>query len=326
MDFRVKLWGIRGSLPTPHPPEEFREILLHMLQMYEEKRSDVKSPAEFLASLNPPFHGGFGGHTSCIEVAHGEDNRLIVDGGSGLRRLGERMLLTDLGKGKGEAHILLTHFHWDHLIGLPFFVPIFIPGNKINFYAVHDDLEENIRLMFRKPNFPVDYKDLGAEIVFHKLEPRKKKMFGEIAVTPYQLDHPDPCWGFRFECNGKVFSHCVDSEMTRISPDDLGEDLPLYQGVDLALMDAQYTFVEATERINWGHASAPVGLDLAMREGIKRALFIHHDPAASDVKIQQLENQTREYYETALKHSKNQKRHHHEVDWEFAREGMEIVL
>lgn len=300
MDFRIKLWGIRGSLPAPHPPDELREILLHMLQLYEEKRSELKSPHEFLEQLNPPFRGGFGGHTSCVQVSSGEDH-LIIDCGSGIRPLGERLLLTELGKGKGEAHILLTHFHWDHLIGIPFFIPIFIPGNQIHFYGVQDDLEKNIRMMFQKPNFPVDYGDLGADIHFHQLEPRKPKAFKNIQVTPYELDHPDPCWGYRFDCAGKSFAHCVDSEMTRVSPSDLGDDIGLYQNVDLAVMDAQYTFVEATERINWGHASAPVGLDLAMREGIKRTLFVHHDPAASDVKIQQLEKQTREYYEAALK-------------------------
>src|SRR5690606_23912279 len=136
----------------------------------------------------------------------------------------------------------LTHFHWDHLIGLPFFIPIFIPGNKIHFYAPHDDLEENIRLMFRKPNFPVEFENLGAQIFFHKLEPRKTRKFWDMNVTPYQLDHPYPCWGYKIEKNGKIFSHCVDSAMTRVSREDLGDDLPLYQDADIALMDAQYTF------------------------------------------------------------------------------------
>lgn len=322
---KIKLWGIRGSLPTPHPPQEYREILHHILNLYEQQRDMVKSPSQFLEKLGPETVGGYGGHTSCVQISSGE-HTLVIDGGSGIRRLGERMLLGNLGRGKGEAHILLTHFHWDHLIGLPFFVPIFIPGNTIHFYAPHDDLEENIRLMFKKPNFPVNFENLGAKIVFHKLEPRVPVKFWDMTVTPYRLDHPDPCWGYRVEKNGSVYSHCVDSEMTRVSREDLGEDLPLYQNVDLALMDAQYTFVEATEKINWGHASAPVGLDLAMREGIKQVLFVHHDPAASDVRIQELDRQTRDYYEIALKHSRQQNRQHHEVNWTFAREEEEFKL
>lgn len=325
MAMKVKLWGVRGSLPTPHPPQEHREVLHHILNLYEKSRDNFKSPTQFLESLGPQTVGGFGGHTSCIQVRSG-DNSLIIDGGSGLRRLGERLLLGDLGRGKGEAHILLTHFHWDHLIGLPFFVPIFVPGNTINFYSPHKDLEHNIRLMFRKPNFPVEFENLASKIQFHYLEPRVPRKFWDISVTPYQLDHPDPCWGYRFEKGGKVFSHCVDSEMTRVSREDLGPDLPLYQGVDLAIMDAQYTFVEASEKINWGHASAPVGLDLAMREGIKKVLFIHHDPGASDVRIQELERQTRDYYELALKHSRQQNRPHFDVDWQFAREETEYAL
>jgi phosphoribosyl 1,2-cyclic phosphodiesterase len=325
MSMKLKLWGIRGSLPTPHPPQEYREILHHILNMYDQSRSKFKTPSAFLENLGPETVGGFGGHTSCVEIKSGE-NSLIIDGGSGIRRLAERLLLGRLGMGKGEAHILLTHFHWDHLIGLPFFVPIFIPGNTIHFYSPHTDLEENIRIMFRKPNFPVDFENLGAKIVFHTLKPRETTKFWDLNVTPYRLDHPDPCWGYRVEKNGRVYAHCVDSEMTRVSRADLADDLGLYQNVDIALMDAQYTFVEATEKINWGHASAPVGLDLAMREGIKQVLFVHHDPAASDVRIQELERQTREYYQIALKHSRQQNRPHHEVSWSFAREEQEFTL
>jgi phosphoribosyl 1,2-cyclic phosphodiesterase len=322
---RVKLWGIRGSLPAPHAPAELKAILSHFLLAYKNSSDQNMSPEDFINSYGLHSLGGYGGHTSCVEVSN-KDALLIVDGGSGLRRLGDSLLTGPLGRGQGTAHILLTHFHWDHLIGLPFFVPLFIPGNVINFYSPHEDLEENIRLMFRKPNFPVNFSDLASKIVFHRLEPRTIRDFSGLQVIPYQLDHPDPCWGYRFECGGKVYSHCVDSEMTRISRADLAEDLPLYQNVDLALFDAQYTFVEATEKINWGHASAPVGLDLAMREGIKKVLFVHHDPGASDVRIEELERQTRNYYEISLKHSKQQKRPHFEVDWSFAREEQEFHL
>jgi len=90
--------------------------------------------------------------------------------------------------------------------------------------------------------------------------------------------------GYRIENGGKVFSHCVDTECTRVSREELGEDLPLYQNVDLMLFDAQYTLMESIERVNWGHAAASLGLDIAMREGVKRVLFMHHDPASTDEK------------------------------------------
>src|SRR5262249_36260443 len=125
---------------------------------------------------------------------------------------------------------------------------------------------------------------------------------------------------------GKVFSYAVDTECVRMSTSELGADLPFYQGVDLLIFDAQYSFLEATERINWGHSSAPIGLDLAMREKVKKVLFIHHDPAASDAKIARAEEQTREYYESVLRSSRSQNEPVQELDWAFAREGMTIEV
>lgn len=327
MSLKVKLWGIRGSLPTPYAPEQVEQKVAHLLEEFALLRDQEPSVSveDFLEQRRPVEVGGYGGHTACVEVMTDQSN-VIIDGGSGIRRLGEKLACGACGLGRGEVHILMTHFHWDHLIGLPFFVPIFIPGNKIHFYAVQDDLEAQIRNMFRKPNFPVPYEALGSEIQFHQLEPRKAVQFGDMNVTPYQLDHPDPCWGYRVEHKGKVFSYCVDTECRRVSQKDLGADLPLYQGVDLMVLDAQYTFSEAADKIDWGHASAPVGLDIAMREGVKKLLFVHHDPAASDIKIMAAEEQTRSYYESCLASMRRQNDGINEVDWEFAREGMLIEV
>jgi phosphoribosyl 1,2-cyclic phosphodiesterase len=326
MGMSVKLWGVRGSLPAPIVPEDIQERLIRLITQYDNIRARKNlTPQDFVKNLSIPETSGFGGHTSCVEVKTLK-NRIIIDGGSGLRGLGEEVMRESSSLGRAKIHILMTHFHWDHLIGLPFFVPVFIPGNEIHFYAVHDDLEENIRRVFSKPNFPVEYEKLPAKLFFHRLEPRKPRIFDDFIVTPYQLDHPDPCWGFRIENGGKAFSHCVDSECTRVSREQLGADLPLYQNVDLLTFDAQYTFLEAAERIDWGHASGPVGIDLAMREKVKQVLFVHHDPAASDTKITQAELQTREYYEAALKVMTSQGQKPHEFDWCFAYEGMTIHL
>ncbi|MCB0386595.1 MAG: MBL fold metallo-hydrolase, partial [Bdellovibrionales bacterium] len=159
-----------------------------------------------------------------------------------------------------------------------------------------------------------------------KLEPRQARSFGDLKITPYQLDHPDPCWGFRCESGGKVFSHCVDTEGTRVSQKDLDKDLPLYQNADLVIYDAQYSFLEAAEKIDWGHASGPIGIDIAMREKIKQILFIHHDPSASDEKVQRAEDQTRAYYDSCVRMAKDQGLEVHEFDWCFAAEGMVVEL
>jgi phosphoribosyl 1,2-cyclic phosphodiesterase len=322
MGLKVKLWGIRGSLPAPHTPTQIEEKMAVVLKRYLATGGSV-SPADFLNSLKPYEAGGFGGHTSCMQYFSPQAT-VIIDGGSGIRGLGEELMAGPCGRGQGQVHLFMTHFHWDHLMGLPFFTPLFVPGNRISFYAVQDDLEQNIRNLFRKPNFPVPYESLAAKISFKKLTPRQGLQIEDMRLTPYKLDHPDPCWGYRIESGGKSVAHCVDTEARRFSREELGEDLPLYQKADLMVFDAQYSFLEATEKVDWGHASGPLGIDLALRESISKVLFIHHDPAASDDKIAAVERQTREYYEARIKAVQATGQPIPHVDWCFAREGMVI--
>ncbi|MBN20586.1 MAG: MBL fold metallo-hydrolase [Bdellovibrionaceae bacterium] len=323
MSLRIKIWGARGSLPTPHLPSELNQRFTHLMHDFFEsgykKKSDVQT---FLEGLPLYKLGGYGGNSPCIEVNSDRD-QMIIDGGSGIRLLGYQLMNGPCGKGKGEVHLFFTHFHWDHLIGLPFFTPLFIPGNKIHVYSVQKDLPEVFQTIFKKPYFPVSIDSLEADIIYHQLEPRKPLKFGDMVITPYQLDHPDPCWGYRVESGGKVYSHCVDTEATRISEKELGLDLPLYQNVDLMLFDAQYTLMETIEKINWGHATASIGLDIAIREKIKKVLFMHHDPASSDEKIAAAEAEARRYYQIQKKAEESG---FFEVDWSFAFEGQEIEL
>ena len=319
----VHLWGVRGSLPRPETPAANLERAQVLLKEFE--RSGESSSEKFVKSLPPQYLTGYGGNTSCVEVTEGKD-QIIIDGGSGLKELGMKMMAGPAGKGKAKISILMTHFHWDHLIGLPFFVPMFIPGNEITFYAVQEDLEKYIRLMFTKPYFPVDFSWLPSKINFEVMEPRKPVSIQGFEATPYMLDHPDPCWGFRVERGGKAYAHCVDTEATRVSEAELGEDVALYRGADLMVFDGQYTLMEVVEKVNWGHAVAGIGLDIAMREGIDKVIFVHHDPYANYEKILKAKEQTRSYFELRKQENKAAKKPFHEVEWEFGYEGMEIEL
>jgi phosphoribosyl 1,2-cyclic phosphodiesterase len=326
---KVKIWGARGSLPAPLSPSalqnHIRELLIDFLDWNKDKTNNIGSENQRLeAFLNSrPRHklGGYGGNTPCVEVSS-KKQQIIIDAGSGIRPLGYEMMGGSCGKGVGEVHIFFTHFHWDHLIGLPFFIPIFIPGNKIHVYSVQPELKEVFQSVFKKPYFPVALEQLASTIVYHQLEPRKPLMIGDIQVTPYQLDHPDPCWGFKVECNGRVYSHCVDTEGTRVTAEQLGPDLPLYQGVDVMIFDSQYTLMETIEKVNWGHATATLGLDIAMREGIHKVVFMHHDPASSNEKIAAAEIQARRYYEDQLKLARGASSHLKPVEWLFGYEGL----
>lgn len=328
--FAVQFWGVRGSIPSPKTPSMTREHLRELLIDFEKSKASSGTSADAYLNELPVWRTeGYGGDTSCVEVEAGSA-RLIIDAGSGLRRLGDKLMTGPCGKGQGEVHLLFTHFHWDHVIGLPFFAPIFTPGNKIHFHAVQPELEFCVRRVFEKPFFPVPFEELGASIHFHQLMPRQLQAIGAFKIIPYQLDHPDPCWGYRIEVETtkgrRVYAHAVDNEATRVSPLDLGEDVELYRGADLCFFDAQYTLQEFLEHMNWGHSAAPIGLEIAMREGVKMIYFAHHDPAASDRKIADAERQTKDFLESYRVKARQEGRHLPEIEWHFARDGDRIEL
>lgn len=319
----AKFWGVRGSLPSSPSPEQwvrdFESLMQGFFAAGFQKPEQVK---EYIASQSLTKIGGFGTATTCVEIRT-KKSRIIIDGGSGIKNLGDHLVRH--GEGRGPFHIFLTHFHWDHLIGLPFFVPHFIPGTLIHYYAVQPDMELMIRGKFKRPYFPVPYEGLRADIKFHQLEPRKPIMIDNMKVTPYQLDHPDPCWGYKIESEGKVYSHCVDTEGTRQSRESLGLDLPLYQNVDLMYFDAQYTLPELAEKANWGHSAAQIGLDIAFREGVKQLLFAHHEPGADTHQIDELNEQANDYYQFKLQNG-DEGHPNKPVSWAFAHEGQEINI
>ncbi len=149
------------------------------------------------------------------------------------------------------------------------------------------------------------------------------EVFG--AGAPCMLDDPEPCWGSRVEANtvdgGKSYAHCEDSEATRVLPIDLGEDVALYRDADLCYFDAQYTLHEFLSHMNWGHSTAPIGLEMALREGVRKILFAHHDPAASDLKISDAERQTSEFFASYQLAAQKGGRSLPPLEWSIARDG-----
>jgi phosphoribosyl 1,2-cyclic phosphodiesterase len=318
----VKYWGVRGSLPSSPNPEQWADHVETLLKKFF--REGYQSPAEipqFMQAHSIPEIGGFGTHTTCVEVSTAQ-GQVVIDGGSGLKNLGDQMMKGACGRGQGKVHVFLTHFHWDHLLGLPFFAPHFVKGNEVHYYAVQPELEAVIRNKFQRPLFPVSFDMLGAKLSFHRLQPRQPLRIADLTVTPYQLDHPDPCWGFRVEAEGKAYAHCVDTEGTRVTSEQLGEDRPLYRNADLMYFDAQYTLPELAEKANWGHSASQLGLDIAFRENIRRVIFAHHDPGASIDQIQNLQNETQAYYDLKTQKSEGVG----SVSWEFAYDGLTVKL
>jgi phosphoribosyl 1,2-cyclic phosphodiesterase len=323
---KIKLWGVRGSIPTPLLPEKLDLQKKTLLQgFFDAGYTSASEIDTYLKRVPPGYISGYGGNTLCVQVIS-DDKLIFIDGGSGIREAGTSLMTGPCGKGQGEVHLFFTHFHWDHLMGVPFFTPIYIPGNVIHIYSVQPELETIFRTLFKKPFFPVPFEGLAATFVFHIIPPREPVTLDQTTITPYELDHSDICWGFRVEAAGKSYAHCVDTECKRFSKESLGPDLPLYLNADVMLFDAQYTLLESVTRIDWGHSTANLGLDLAMQHGIKKIIFSHHDPLADEKKIRTAENDTRNYLKLQLESLSQTGRSVTPVEWLFAREGSEIQI
>jgi phosphoribosyl 1,2-cyclic phosphodiesterase len=326
MSMTVKFWGVRGSIPSSSDPEGwFHHIEAVMRNFFALGYREASQISKYLSSQQIPLIGGYGTATTCVEINSGHSH-LIIDGGSGIRSLSEKIMSGSYGRGRGPYHIFMTHFHWDHLIGLPFFTPHFLPGTVIHYYAVQPELEKLIRGVFMRPYFPVAFEALLAKVHFHVLQPRTTIEVDGFKVTPYKLDHPDPCWGYKIQSGNKTYSHCVDTEATRVSREEIGEDLPLYQGANLCYFDAQYTFPDLAEKANWGHSASQIGLDIAFREKIERIIFAHHDPGATNNTLHDLKKQTEDYYNYRLQKAQEKQEDLPRVQWEFAYESMEVKL
>jgi phosphoribosyl 1,2-cyclic phosphodiesterase len=187
----------------------------------------------------PGAHTIAGGNTACVEVTAG-DSRVIIDAGTGLRQLGDERM----AHGPRASTILLSHLHWDHISGLPFFTPVYVPGHTVEIMSGPNGvmpLADAMRELFRAPFFPVDYAQLGGNLVTRELKANDRFAVGAINVTMAKLNHPDPVYGFRLEHGGRAIVYATDTEHYACVDPTLAK---LAAGADVLIYDAQYTPAE----------------------------------------------------------------------------------
>jgi phosphoribosyl 1,2-cyclic phosphodiesterase len=229
-----------------------------------------------------------GGNTACVEVCAG-DTRIILDAGTGLRTLGDERM----AKGPRHSTILLSHLHWDHVAGLPFFTPIYVPGHRVEIASGPNGVmshDEAIRSLFRAPFFPVDYATLQDQISTRELRPNEKFTIGDITITMAKLNHPDPVYGFRLEHGGQSIVYATDTEHFSCVDPTLKK---LAAGADILIYDSQYTPEEYPSKVGWGHSTWLAGAELARAAGVPQLVLFHHDPNRTDAQLAAIEAEAR---------------------------------
>src|ERR1700745_51191 len=218
----VRFWGTRGSIPVAMSATEIqRKLVAAPLQgAGRGLDSEAKARAFVERELAFPIRHTFGGDSSCVEIETGEGDYVLCDLGSGARRFGNSVLAAR-GPAGHRFHVFMSHLHWDHIMGFPFFMPAYLPGNHVTIYGCHDRLEEAFRRQNAAPSFPVDFSRMEARIEFVRLQPEREYEIAGLRVRAKRQHHGGDSYGYRLERDGKVVVYSTDSEHKQDDPEEV---------------------------------------------------------------------------------------------------------
>ncbi len=260
---KFRFWGVRGSIPSPGPRT-----------------------------------ARYGGNTTCIEVRTDDGTLIILDGGTGLFPLAQHLL----GKLPVQANIFITHSHWDHIHGLPFFTPLFIKGSRVRLHGAHDPvtghgIEHVMGVQLQNSYFPVSETQMDATIEYRTLDVGVAIAVGDAQVQNVVMNHPVTNLGYRISCNGRSVFFTGDHEPWHnpYAPDDPAFDAceahlaarqdaidAAMRGVDALIVDCSYTREEYPSKAGWGHGTFDAAVEMALRVGARSLYCTHHEPTRSD--------------------------------------------
>lgn len=294
----VRFWGTRGSIPVSVTATDIRGKLIAALHVAADRKLDTAERVEqFVDSLDFSIAGSFGGHSSCVEVGDNETSHVILDLGSGARPLAASLMQRTAGRPR-TYHVLLSHLHWDHIMGFPFFTPVYIPGNHIVIHSCHPQVEHAFRRQQSAPCFPVEFDSLGATIEFDVVQPdRPLQIAGFEAIATRQY-HGNDSFGWRLSHGGRTVVYSTDCEHKLEEADARRRFVEFFRDADLVIFDAMYSLAESISvKADWGHSSNIVGVELCQAAGAKRLALFHHEPAYSDAQIALVLRETRRFEE-----------------------------
>ncbi|MDP1527633.1 MAG: MBL fold metallo-hydrolase [Rhodocyclaceae bacterium] len=249
----------------------------------------------YVDGLDFAVRGTYGGHSSCVEIEH-RNEVFILDMGSGARALGQALLARYGAKQRRTYHVFISHLHWDHIMGLPFFAPAYITSNRIIIHGCHGALEMAFHRQQDAPSFPVDFGSLGAHIEFDVIEPGRRFAIADFSISAMLQRHGGDSYGWRFEQGGKTVVYSTDSEH-RV--EDVGERAAFtefFRNADLVIFDAMYSLADAISvKADWGHSSNITGVELCQLANAKKLCLYHHEPAYDDRQIAGVLEETRRF-------------------------------
>jgi phosphoribosyl 1,2-cyclic phosphodiesterase len=291
----IRFWGTRGSLPVALTAEEVRRKVVAALVAAKGQafagQHDVQA---FVDRLGFAVAGTFGGHTSCVELVTGGGEFVICDLGTGVRPFGQAVQDKHGSSTPQTYHVFVSHLHWDHIMGLPFFMPAYVPGNRIRFYGGHAELEAALRRQQDPPSFPVDFTTFSADIEFMRLEPGRRYEIAGMGVTAKLQRHPGDSYGYRFESGGRTVVYSTDSEHDLSDAKATAGFVEFFRDADVVIFDAMFSLAEeATTCADWGHSSNVVGVELCQAAGVKQLCLFHHKPGSDDDTLARILEDTR---------------------------------
>jgi phosphoribosyl 1,2-cyclic phosphodiesterase len=285
---RVKFWGTRGSIPVAFDSASLKDRMARAL--VAASGADLRTLEKARAWLDRDASSGlghtFGGDSPCVQLDAGAEDYVLCDLGTGARVFAARLLQRHGADKARTFHVFMSHLHWDHIMGFPFFAPAYMPGNRIVIYGCHGGLEQAFRTQHAAPCFPVPFERLGARIDFVTISEDRSHEIAGWRVTPRRQEHSGDSYGYRFARDDRSIVYATDSEYKLDNAADTAAITAFFRDADLVIFDAMYSLADAVSvKEDWGHSSNVVGVELCQLAGAKHLVLFHHEPANSDEKI-----------------------------------------